>query len=149
MAVMAVSKFERLFHQAASIDVDKDDLKRYDDFMNRKVYDFLVRAQARAHADTRDIIEVSDLPLTKGIVHAIHEFKTIDEAIELESILAELTNQPPLDLAYSPELEKRLPDLVGGLTVALAQVFKLLDPRLKTPHTEQWERAFQIFDILL
>jgi Domain of unknown function (DUF1931) len=50
VSVMAVAKFERFFRRAASLDVDKRDLKRYSDFINRKIYDLLLRAQAAARA---------------------------------------------------------------------------------------------------
>jgi hypothetical protein len=33
--VMGVAKFERFFRTAAGLDVDKQDLKRYSDFINR------------------------------------------------------------------------------------------------------------------
>jgi Domain of unknown function (DUF1931) len=47
MTPMGVSEFERFFREAASLDIDKDDLRRYNDFVNRKVYDLLVIGQAR------------------------------------------------------------------------------------------------------
>jgi hypothetical protein len=56
---------------------------------------------------------------------------------------------PPLDRALSVETEQRLPSIVGGLSVALARTFKIIDPKLKNPETEHWERAFKIFDQLL
>ncbi|MFC9631532.1 DUF1931 family protein [Streptomyces mirabilis] len=34
MTVMGVSKFERFFRAAAGLDVDKNDLKRYRDFVD-------------------------------------------------------------------------------------------------------------------
>jgi hypothetical protein len=37
--VMSVAKFERFFRIAAGLDVDKQDLKRYSDFINHKIYD--------------------------------------------------------------------------------------------------------------
>lgn len=54
-----------------------------------------------------------------------------------------------LDLAYSEETEARLPTIVGGMSVALARTFKIVDPKIRNPRTEQWERAFQIFTLLL
>ncbi|MGZ3351115.1 MAG: DUF1931 family protein, partial [Xanthobacteraceae bacterium] len=41
--VMGVARFERFFRAAAGLDVDKEDLKRYADFVNRKIYDLLIR----------------------------------------------------------------------------------------------------------
>jgi hypothetical protein len=62
-----VEKFERFFRIAAGLDIDKQDLKRYSDFINQKVYDLLVRAEATAKANGRAIIEPVDLPITKGL----------------------------------------------------------------------------------
>jgi hypothetical protein len=91
-----VAKFERFFRITAGLDVDKQDLKRYSDFINRKVYDLLVQAEAVAKAIGRVIIEPFDLPITKGLQDSIHEFEEIDEQIELQPILDHLTAQPPL-----------------------------------------------------
>jgi hypothetical protein len=49
--LMSVAKFERFFLITAGLDVDKQDLKRYSDFINRKVYDLLVQAEAVAKAN--------------------------------------------------------------------------------------------------
>jgi hypothetical protein len=51
--VMSVEKFERFFRIAAGLDIDKQDLKRYSDFIKQKVYDLLVRAEATAKANGR------------------------------------------------------------------------------------------------
>ena len=88
--VMSVAKFERFFRIAAGLDVDKQDLKRYGDFINRKVYDLLVRAEAVAKANGRTIIEPFDLPITRGLQESICEFENIDEQIELRPILEHL-----------------------------------------------------------
>jgi hypothetical protein len=128
MTIMAVAKFERFFRLAASLDVDKEDLKRYSDFINQKLYDLPIRGQAAAKANGRDIIEPFDLPITKGVQECIHAFKRLDETIELRPILDLLVAHPPLDLAYSAETEVRFPGIVGGLSVALARTFKIIDP---------------------
>ncbi|HEY2210196.1 MAG TPA: DUF1931 family protein [Bradyrhizobium sp.] len=98
--VMSVAKFERFFRIAAGLNVDKQDLKRYSDFINQKVYHLLLRAEATAKANGRLIIEPFDLPITKGLQQSIREFKEIDEQVELQPILDQLTARPPLDLAY-------------------------------------------------
>ena len=149
MALMGISRFERFFRAAASLDVDKDDLRRYNDFVNRKVYDLLLIGQGTAKANSRDIIEPWDLPITKGLQESVHEFKRMDEEVELRPILEQLANLPPLDLAYSEETEARLPGIVGGLSLGLARAFMIIDPKVKNPQTEHWERVFQIFDLLL
>jgi hypothetical protein len=149
MPVMSVAKFERFFRIAAGLDIDKADLKRYNDFVNQKLYDLLIRGEAAAQANGRDIIQPSDLPITKGLQECIYHFKKIDEEIELKPILEQLSALPPLDRACSTETEELLPEIVGGLSVALARSFTIIDPGLKNPQTKQWERAFQLFNLLL
>lgn len=147
--VMGVAQFERLFRVAASLDIDKDDIRRFDDFVNRKLHDLLVRAQATARANIRDVIEPHDLPITKGLQECIHAFGRMDEEIALQPILERLTHLPRLDLATSPETEAELPAIAGGIAVALARSFRILDPALKNPQSVHWERAFGSFDLLL
>lgn len=149
MPVMGVAKFERFFRVAAGLDVDHQDLKRYGDFVNRKIYDLLIRGQASAKANGRDIIMPHDLPITKGLQERIYDFKKIDEQIELKGILDDLTLRPQLDLAYNIETEAQLPEIAGGLSVGLARSFKIIDPDLKNPQTVHWERTFSLFDLLL
>ena len=149
MEVMAIAKFERFFRLVASLDVDKSDLKRYSTFVNDKIYDLLLRAQAAAKANGCDVIEPHDLPITKGLQERIHEFRRIDEQIELQPILDQLAARPPLDLAYSEETEARFPEIAGGISVALAHTFKVINPDLKNPQTEHWQGVLRIFDLLL
>jgi hypothetical protein len=149
MAVMAVSKFEHFFRIAASLDVDKDDLKRYSDFVHQKLYDLLIRGEATARANGRSIIKPFDLPITKGLQESIHQFVGLDEDIELKPILEELAIRPQLDLDYGDDLTAEFPAIVGGLSVALARSFKIIEPGLKNPSSEHWERSFRIFDLLL
>jgi hypothetical protein len=147
--VMAVPRFERLFRRAEGIDVDKSDLSRYNEFINHKLHDLLIVGEESARLNGREAIEPFHLPITQGLRHCIEEFRALDEEIELGPILHQLATRPPLDLPYGEEVEKRLPSIVGGLSVALAHCFKIVDPTLKNPRTEHWQRSFQIFDLLL
>ena len=149
MVVVAVSKFERFFRSVAGLDVDKDDLKRHGDFVNRKLVDLLVRGEATAKANGRDIIEPFDLPITKGLQERIYEFRQADRALGLSPILEELTEQRPVDLVLSDVAEARLPEIAGGISAALARCFRILSPDLRNPRTEHWEQAHRIFDLLL
>lgn len=149
MPVMGVAKFEQFFRDVAGLDVDKADLKRIDDFINQRIYDLLLRAQGPAKANVRDIIEPYDLPITLGLRNCIQEFDRYNQEIELKSILDEITARPPLDLAYSVETEAQLPEIAGGLCVALAHAFTILDTKLKNPSSEHWERSFRLFALLL
>jgi hypothetical protein len=149
MELMAIDRFERFFRLVASIDVDKEDLRRFNDLINRKVYDLLVRGEAIAKSNDRDIIQPNDLPITKGLQECIHAFRNINEEISLSAILDQLTKHPPLDLDYSDETRAQLPEIAGGLGVALARSFNIFDKDVKNPLPQHWDKAFRMFDLLL
>ncbi len=149
MAIMGVARFERFFRSAAGLHVDKDDLKRYNDFVHHKLYDLLIMGQATARANDRGLVMPFDLPITKGLQESIHRFQKLDEDIELQPILEQLATLPPLDLLVDEDTQARLPAAVGGLSVALAEAFKIIDPKLKNPGSAHWEQAFHLFDLLL
>jgi hypothetical protein len=150
MTVMNVAKFERFFRLAAGLDVDKNDLKRYSDFVTRKIQDLLIVGEARAHENGRDIIQPADLPITKGLQETIHQFRKLDEEIELGPILVQLAEmRPQLDTAVSDVTKGELPEVLGGLSLALAKTFTILDGKVKNPSSDHWERSFQTFDLLL
>jgi hypothetical protein len=149
MPVIAVSRFEHFFRAAAGLDVDKADLKRYSDFVNRKLYDMLIVAEVAAKSNRRDIIQPWDLPITKGLQENMHDFRDLDEELDLTSILAELAALPPLDLSLSEETEARLPAVAGGLSVALARAIRAIEPDRKNPASKEWTRTIRVFDLLL
>jgi hypothetical protein len=64
---MGVAKFERFFRTTAGLDVDKQDLNRFSDFVNHRVYDLLIRGVAAAKANGRDVIAPFDLPITRRL----------------------------------------------------------------------------------
>jgi hypothetical protein len=149
MTVRGVPQFERFFRAAASLDVDKDDHERFDDFVLQKVCDLLIVGEAAAKANRRDIIEFRDLPITKGLQERIHEFERIDREADIGPILERFLPRPQFELAMSDDTERRLPGVAGGLSVALARSFKLVDPKVKNPATKHWERAFRLFDLVM
>ena len=109
MPVMGFTKFERFFRAAGGVSVDRDDVKRYLDFVNDAIYDLLIIGQATAKANVRDVIEPWDLPITKGLQESTHAFQRLEEEIELGPILESLTARPPLDATLDEETEARLP----------------------------------------
>ena len=147
--VVAVAPFERFFREAADLDVDKADLKRYESFVRDKIADMVTIAEARAKADERDVIEPRDLPITKGLEESIHRFRKTDVAAEVQPMLAEIATRPELDLAVAVDVDDLLPEVAGGLSLALGQSFHLIDTNVRNPATDQWERAIRIFDLLL
>ena len=149
MPVMGFAKFERFFRVAGGVDVDKDDVKRYLDFVNDAIYDLLLMGQATAKANVRDIIEPWDLPITKGLQECMHQFRALDEEIELRPILDSLAARPPLDAALTEDTQARLPLIFGGISVALARTFNIVSAELKAVHSQEWERAFSLFRLLI
>jgi histone H3/H4 len=149
MVVISVASFERFFREAADLDVDKSDLKRFEDFVREQIADLLTIAEARAKADDRDVIEPRDLPITKGLQESIHRFRRLELGAEVRPMLAEIATRPQLDLGVAVDVDEVLPDVAGGVSLALGHTFRLIDPTLRNPATEHWERAFRIFDLLL
>jgi hypothetical protein len=147
--VSGVPTFQRFFRETGEFDVDKDDLRRYSDFIFENIYDLLLRGQATTRANDRGTMEEWDLPITKGLQECIHRFRQIDVSLVLQPILDHLAARPQLDVLYSDDLQARLPEVAGGLSVALAQAIKIIDPKVSHLHGEQWDRAFQLFDLLL
>ena len=149
MPVMGVTKFERFFRAAAGLDVDRNDVKRYHDFINDKIYDMFLAAQAAAKANRRDIVEPWDLPIGTGLQECIHRFRDLDEEVEIQALLDRLTAEPAVDLTASEETRSRLPLIAGGLSVALARTFRILEPQRHDPGTAEWQKATDVFDLLL
>jgi len=147
--VIAVKQFERLFREAASLDIDKNDIKRVDDFVNQRLHDLLLLGTAKAKANGRPAISWIDMPITKGLQENINAFKKLDEELSMSSILDSLSKLPLLDLPYDEDLEKKIPEIFGGITMSLAKVFKQVNPKLKNPATVEWEQVEGIYEILL
>ena len=150
MRPTGVAKVERLFREAASLDIDKEDIKRYEEFVASKIGDLLLRGEANARANGRDIIQPHDLPITKGLQECIHVFEHLDKDIGLAPLLNDFPLRPqPFATELSDEAEERLPNVAGGVSVALARSFKIVNPTLKNPRTEHWQVSLQIFNLLL
>jgi hypothetical protein len=149
VAGVGFDKFERFFRVAGGVDIDESDLRRYKEFVNGKLNDLLIRAQATAKANGRDVVERIDVPLTKGLQERVHEFNAILPEAPILPALEEMVALPPLNLAYGDDLQEWLPYVAGGVSVALAHAFKLIGPHVKNPETEHWGRIFEIFNQLL
>ena len=108
--------------------MDKDDLKRYTDFVNRKLYDLLLMAEATAKANQRDVVQPEDLPITKGLQQSIHEFEKLDIELEVVPMLEQVEALPPLDMALAEATTAHLSIVAGGLSLALARTIRIIDP---------------------
>jgi hypothetical protein len=149
MSLIGVSKFESFFRKAGSLDIDKSDVRRIYDFTNEVIYRLLIVGMKNASLNNRDVLWYTDLPITEGLEKQIQEFRELNEELDLEGILEAITKMPPLKLAIGEDIEKELPNIAGGILMALTKTFKTLEPKLKNPQTEHWERAKAIFETLL
>lgn len=144
-----VPVFERFFRSVASIDIDKNDVRRFRDFVDQMIDDIAITGRASAKWNGRDIIAPQDLPITKGVQERMREFDKLDEAEEIRELLRQSVRRPPADVTFSEETEQLLPELFGGLSVALARSFRVIDSKLTNPSIEHWERAFEVFRLVL
>jgi len=149
MPVMGFVKFEQFFKAAGRVSVDRDDVKRYLDFVNDAIYDLLVIGRDTAKANLRDVIQPWDLPLTRGLQDSMHEFERLAEEIELEPVLEAVAARPSLDATLGEDTQARLPVIFGGISVALARTFKLIDADKKAVRNHDWERTFRLFRLLV
>ena len=134
---------------AGSVDVDRDDVKRYLDFVNDALYDLLIMAQATAKANVRDVIEPWDLPITKGLQESMHALRAARRGHRARAHPRGSGRPPAARHGAGRDTQARLPLIFGGISVALARTFRLIDPELKAVHTVEWDRAFQLFRLLI
>ena len=146
---LGVPVFERFFRSVASIQIDKNDVRRFRDFVDQMIDDIAIAGRNSARWNGRDVIAPQDLPITKGIQERMREFDKIDEAEEIRELLREVVRRPPADVTLAEETEQLLPELFGGLSIALARSFRVIDAKLAHPATEHWERAFDLFRLVL
>ncbi|MGD9528452.1 DUF1931 family protein [Pseudonocardia sp.] len=140
--------FQRFFREVASLDMNKDDLRRYRRFVDEMIDDIAVTGRNSAKWNGRDVIAPQDLPITKGLQERMREFDGLDVADEVRELLRATVRRPPGDVTFGEDTERLLPELFGGLSIALARSFRILDPRLVRPGAEHWDRAFAVFELV-
>jgi hypothetical protein len=140
--------FERFFRSAAGIKVDKDDLRRYREFVDEQIDGFAIAGRDAAKWNGRDVIEPQDLPITKGVQERTREFDKLEEADEVRDLLAQQVRRPPADVTFNEDTERLLVDLFGGMSIALARSFRVIDPTSENPSTQEWDKAFTLFRML-
>ncbi|HVQ98365.1 MAG TPA: DUF1931 family protein [Mycobacterium sp.] len=145
---MGIPLFERFFHAAAGIKLDKNDLRRFREFIDEQIDSIAIAGRDAAKWNDRDVIVPQDLPITRGVQERMREFDKMDEAEEVRDLLRQVVRRPPADVTFSEDTEQMLPELFGGLSIALARSFRLIDPTSDNPSTQHWERAFALFRLV-
>ena len=139
---------ERFFRSAAGIKVDKNDLRRFQEFVDEQIDGVSIAGRDAAKWNGRDVIEPQDLPITRGVQERMREFDKLEEADEVRNLLREQVRRPPADVTFSENTERLLVELFGGLSIALARSFRVIDPTSENPSTQHWDRAFALFRML-
>jgi hypothetical protein len=135
--------------RSAGIDIDKSDMDRLTALMGDKLNDLLVIGVRNASYNNRDIVMEPDLPLTKGLLERLQEFRRTEESIDLKPILDHLATYPPLERTLSLQVEAMLPELVGTLAMLAGQAMKIVDPGVKNPGSDMWEHVRRLMELLL
>ena len=140
--------FERFFRSVASIKIDKNDVRRFREFVDEQIDEIAIAGRNSAKWNQRDVIVAQDLPITKGIQERMREFDKLEEAEEIRELLRQVVRRPPGDVTFAEDTEELLPELFGGLGIALARSFRVVDPTVSNPSTEHWNRAFTLFRLV-
>jgi hypothetical protein len=140
--------FQRFFRSVASIKIDKSDVRRFQEFIDEEIDDIAIAGRNSATWNGRDVIVAQDLPITKGVQERMREFDKLEEAEEIRELLRQVVRQPPADVTFADETEELLPELFGGLSIALARSIRVVDPTVSNPSPEHWDRAFTLFRLV-
>jgi Domain of unknown function (DUF1931) len=96
----------------------------------------------------RDVTAPQDLPNHQGHSRTDARVRQLDEADEIHELLRQKVRRPPADVTFAEQTEQLLPELFGGLSIALARSLPVIDPKLANPASEHWERAFNMFRLV-
>jgi hypothetical protein len=144
-----IPEVQRFFRAAGSVDVDKADVERYRTFVDEKVDDIAIAGRDAARWNSRDVIAPQDLPITKGLQERMREFSKLGEADDIREWLRGTLRRPPGDVTFGEETEDVLTEVFGGISVALARSFRIIDPEVQNPTSQHWDRVFDLFRLTI
>jgi hypothetical protein len=144
-----IPEVQRFFRAAGSVDVDKTDVDRFRAFVDEKVDDIAIAGRDAARWNNRDVIAPQDLPITKGLQERMREFGKLDEADGIREWLRGTLRRPPDDVTFGEETEDVLTEVFGGISVALARSFRIVDPEAQNPTSQHWDRVFDLFRLTI
>jgi hypothetical protein len=144
-----IPEVKRFFREAGDVDVDKSDIDRFRAFVDEKIDDLAIAARDSARWNGRDVIAPQDLPITKGLQERMREFGKLESVGDMRDWIGQTLRRPPDDVTFGEETEDVLIEVFGGISVALARSFRVVDPEVGSPNTGHWERSFAFFRLLL
>ena len=104
----------------------QNDVRHFRDFVDEQIDEIAIAGRNSAKGNRRDVIVAQDLPITKGVQERMREFDELDEAEEIRELLltSQVVRHPPGDVTFAEDTDQLLPELFGGLSVALARSFR-------------------------
>ena len=87
--------------------------------------------------------------MTKGLLERLGDFRRYEASLDLRPVLDPLAAHPPLEPPLSQEVEAMLPALIGTLAMLAGQAMKVIDPDVKNPGPDLWERVLRLMDLML
>lgn len=147
--VFGANRMEELARRVADVEMDKSDLERLSTLATEKLHDLLIVGVRHAGYNNRDLIMEPDLPITRGLQETMQDFQLYEENLAIGPILEQLATYPLLDREPSQEVIDLLPDLLGALIMVIVQLIPVVDPGVKNPTTETWDRVSETMDLLI
>ena len=147
--VIGHARLEQIARRAAGIDLDKNKTARVIDMVEKKLYDLLKVGEENASYNDRQVIWLSDVPLTLGFRESRRKFRQLEEEVPLEDILKFLAAKPPLKYPLEAELENKLPEIVGALIYIIANIIKEVSEDNRYPSEEELDKTQRILDLTL
>ncbi|BBG66852.1 hypothetical protein NNO_2149 [Hydrogenimonas sp.] len=147
MKIEGAYKIEQIFKAAAGLRLPKNKVAEIEQKVDSKLYDMLVTAEESAGYNARDVIWLSDVPLTKAMKDSMMKFRELEEELQLEPLLEKLASRPPLKYELEVALEKRLPEIAGTLIYILAKITKEFSPGDNLVSEDELKRAFRVLDL--
>ncbi|WP_457593829.1 DUF1931 family protein [Hydrogenimonas sp.] len=149
MKIEGAYKIEALFKKAAGLKLAKSKVKEIEEAIDRKLYEMLTVAEESAGYNARDVIWLSDMPLTNAMKRSMREFAGLEEALDLDPVLERLAVHPPLKYEMEVALEKRLPEIAGTLIYILAKIVREFSPKDNSVSEAELKQAFRVLDLLV
>jgi len=147
--VIGFARLEQIVRRAAGIDIDKNKGARIVDMVEKKLYDLLKVGEENASYNDRQVIWLSDIPLTMGFRLSMNKFRQLEEEVPIEDILKFLAAKPPLKYPLEAELEGKLPEIVGTLIYIIANILKEVSEDNRYPSEDELDKTERILDLTL
>lgn len=149
MKIEGAYKIEQIFKKAASLKLPKNKIVEIEEAVDKKVYQLLKVGEENAGYNGRDVIWLSDIPLTNALKESMKQFSALEEELELKPLLNRLASHPPLKYELEIALEGRLPEITGTLIYVLAKIVKEFSPKDSIVSEDELKRALRVLDLTI